>query len=244
MQSVKYLEGDMMNFGKTGFDPGHYAGQNAGPGTYREGDVMLKLGLMLQQKYGSFLTRTDGKDLSFPVRAAKAKTAGCNTLISLHTNAPEVAKGILVLSSIKRSEDEDMAEYIGKELAKAMGISFRGVRTKTSIHSPTQDYYGMIRNPVNQGIEHVFIIEHGSHWEMAVDTDKKLNAIVECYGRILDLIPKPMTIDAAIDSLEKLGIISDPAGTKADIMLGKVRPDRIKFLCIKFAEYLKKGEKI
>jgi hypothetical protein len=209
MQSVKYLEGDMMNFGKTGFDPGHYAGQNAGPGTYREGDVMLKLGLMLQQKYGSFLTRTDGKGLSFPVRAAKAKTAGCNTLISLHTNAPEVAKGILVLSSIKRSEDEDMAEYIGKELAKAMGISFRGIRTRTSIHSPTQDYYGMIRNPVNQGIEHVFIIEHGSHWEMAVDTDKKLSAIVECYGRILGLDARAAEIARNVGILFDNKIVTD-----------------------------------
>ena len=48
-----------------------------------------------------------------------------------------------------------------------------------------------------------------------------------------------MTITEAIDYLNTLGIISDPAGMKADIMLGKVRPDRIKFLCIKFAQYLK-----
>jgi N-acetylmuramoyl-L-alanine amidase len=173
-----------MNFGKVGFDPGHYAGQNAGPGTYREGDAMLKLGLMLQQK-GFFITRTDGKDLSFPVRAAKADTVGCNTLISLHTNAPEAAKGVIIFYSIKRPDDKVMAEYIGAALSQATGIKFRGAYTRPSKSYPTQDYYGMIRNPVNAGIEHVFIIEHGSHWEMAVDTERKLQAIAECYASLM-----------------------------------------------------------
>jgi hypothetical protein len=232
-----------MNFEKVGFDPGHFAGANVGPGTYREGDVMLKLGLMLQKKYGAFLTRTDGKDLSFPVRSAKAKTAGCNTLISLHTNAPEAARGIIIFYSMKHSEDKAMAEYIGQELSRASGISFRGANTRPSVSYPTQDYYGMIRNPVNQGIEHVFIIEHGSHWEMAVDTDKKLNAIVECYGRILGLIPKEMTIDMAIDHWTELGVISDPTGMKNDFVSGNIRPDRFKYFIIKSAKFLK-GEKI
>jgi hypothetical protein len=204
----------MMNFGKVGFDPGHYAGINSGPGTYREGDVMLKLGLMLQQK-SFFITRTDGKDLSFPVRSAKADTAGCNTLISLHTNAPEAAKGIIIFYSMKRPDDKAMAEYIGKELSKATGIVFREAKTRPSTTYPTQDYYGMIRNPINAGIEHVFIVEHGSHWEMAVDTEKKLNAIVECYSGIFGLKKAVYRKEGLTDIIEL-----DPMQLKAVKILG------------------------
>jgi N-acetylmuramoyl-L-alanine amidase len=223
-----------MNFGKVGFDPGHYAGVNAGPGTYREGDVMLKLGLMLQQK-GFFITRTDGKDLSFPVRTAKADTAGCNTLISLHTNAPKEAGGILIFYSMHRPGDKVMAEYIGQELSKATGIPFRAAKTRPSTTYPTQDYYGMIRNPVNAGIEHVFIIEHGSHWEMAVDTEKKLQAIADCYASILS--PK------ATETLQNVQILFDnKILTDRDKWLKKASSDSdVYWLIKKMADKLKKG---
>jgi hypothetical protein len=223
-----------MNFGKVGFDPGHYAGANAGPGVYREGDVMLKLGLMLQQK-GFFITRTDGKDLSFPVRAAKVNTAGCNTLISLHTNAPEGAKGILIFYSMKRPDDKAMAEYIGQELSKATGIPFRAAKTRPSATFPTQDYYGMIRNPINAGIEHVFIIEHGSHWEMAADTEKKLQAITDCYSKIFDV--KATEAQQSVNILFDNKILSDQ-----DKWLKKAASDSdVYWLIKKTAEFIKKG---
>ena len=57
---------------------------------------MLQLGLELQRAYGVFLTRADGKNIDLKERADKAKAAGCDTLISLHTNAPEAAKGIII----------------------------------------------------------------------------------------------------------------------------------------------------
>jgi hypothetical protein len=221
-----------MNFGKVGFDPGHYAGQNAGPGAYREGDVMLKLGLMLQQK-GFFITRTDGKDLSFPVRAAKA--AGCDTLISLHTNAPKEASGILIFYSMLRPDDKAMAEYIGQELSKATGIPFRGAKTRPSTSYPTQDYYGMIRNPINAGIEHVFIVEHGSHWEMAVDTEKKLQAIVDSYCKMFDV--------KVTEAQQNVNILFDnKILTDQDKWLKKAAGDSdVYWLIKKAAEFIKKG---
>jgi hypothetical protein len=221
-----------MNFGKVAFDPGHFAGHNIGPGTYREGDVMLKLGLMLQQK-GFFITRTDGRDLSFPVRAAKA--ANCNTLISLHTNAPEAAKGIIIFYSMHRPEDKTIAEYIGKELSKATGIQFRAAKTRPSTSFPTNDYYGMIRNPVNQGIEHVFIIEHGSHWEMAVDTEKKLSAIADCYSRIMS--PKVTETVSSVNLLFDNKIITD----KGKWLLKAYSDSDVYWLIKKMADKLKKG---
>jgi hypothetical protein len=199
----------MYNFGKVGFDPGHYKGQNIGPNGYREGDAMLRLGLKLQQKYGVFLTRKDDKDLSFQARAQLAKAAGCNTLISTHTNAPKEATGILVIYSMKHPEDKSMAQYIGEELAKAIGLKVRGIITKPGISFPSLDYYAMIRRPEALGIEHPFIVEHGCHWEMAVNTEDKLNKIVECYGRILRLVHEMTFEEAEHIIAEKAGI--DPA---------------------------------
>ncbi len=85
----------MYNFGKVGFDPGHHAGANVGPGTYREGDVMLQLGLMLCKAYGIFLTRTDGSNITLSERSRLAANAGINTLISLHTNAPRQQRALI-----------------------------------------------------------------------------------------------------------------------------------------------------
>lgn len=193
-----------MNFGIVGFDPGHFKGHNIGPGTYLEGDAMLALGLMLQQK-GFFITRTGPGDVSFPVRASRAKMSGCNTLISLHTNAPEAAKGIIIFYSVKRPADKELAEYIGQELSKATGINFRGAKTRPSETHPGNDYYGMIRNPVNEGIDHVFIIEHGSHWEMAAKLETNLKAICECYTRIFKATETLQNINVLFDN----GIIID-----------------------------------
>ena len=188
-----------MNFGKVGFDPGHFDGQNIGPNGYIEGNAMLRLGLKLRDKYGCFITRSDGEDVSFQARTALAKQAKINTLISLHTDYP--ADGVMVIYSLKRPGDKVMAEYIGKEIAKAMGVSFRKVWTRPSTTNPGNDYYGMIRQPVAAGIDHVFIVEHGSHKEMSVNTEAKLNAIVEAYGRILGINNN----DAYNKSIDALG---------------------------------------
>jgi N-acetylmuramoyl-L-alanine amidase len=232
----------MYNFGKVGFDPGHYAGANAGPGTYREGDVMLQLGLMLQKAYGCFLTRANGNDLVLLKRAKLAKEAGCNTLISLHTNAPEAAKGIIVFYSLAHPADRAIAEYIGQEISKAEGIPFRAAKTRPSDTRSDRDYYGMIRYPVDLGIEHPFIVEHGSHWEMAVNTQDKLLKITECYGRILG-VKKEMTVSEAIDIWVGVGagVVLDPAGMKKDFETGSFRPDRMKAFVIKSAQYIRKG---
>lgn len=173
-----------MNLGKVGFDPGHYAGANK-VGTYSEGDAMLKFGLALQKEYGVFLTRTDGKDIDLKQRAIKAKKAGCNTLISLHTNWPESATGIIIFYSVKRPQDKAIAEQLGQALSQATGLKFRGAKTRSYESDPNTDYYGVIRHGVAQGLDHVFIVEHGMHLEFAKDMDNKINALVRAYGAFL-----------------------------------------------------------
>jgi hypothetical protein len=176
-----------MNLGKVGFDPGHCAGHNAGPAGYYEGDVMLRFGLALQKSYDVFLTRTDSKDVDLKQRAIKTKQAGCDTFISLHTNAPKAAEGIIIFYSVKRPDDKAIAEQLGQALSQAAGLKFRGAHTRTFEKDKTQDYYGVIRHSIAQGIKHAFIVEHGSHWEFAVDTDKKIDACIKAYGQFLEV---------------------------------------------------------
>lgn len=175
-----------MNLGKVGFDPGHYAGANKA-GTYSEGDAMLKFGLALQKEYGVFLTRTDGKDIDLKQRAVLAKKAGCNALISLHTNWPEPATGIIIFYSVKRPQDKAIAELLGQELSQASGLKFRGAKTRSYESDPSTDYYGVIRHGISQGLDHVFIVEHGMHLEFAQDMNKKINVLVKAYGAFLEL---------------------------------------------------------
>lgn len=173
---------------KVAFDPGHYAKYNAGPPGYYEGDAMLQFGLALQREYGIYLTRTDGKNLDLKERADKAKAAGCDTLISLHTNAPEAAKGIIIFYSVQRPGDRVIAEALGQALAKATGLTFRGAKVRTYEKDPTTDYYGVIRHSIRHGLEHAFIVEHGSHWEFAVNMQMKIDACVKVYGEFLGVI--------------------------------------------------------
>lgn len=187
---------------KVAFDPGHYAKYNAGPPGYYEGDAMLQFGLALQKEYGVFLTRTDGKNLDLKERADKAKAAGCDTLISLHTNAPESAKGIIIFYSVQRPGDRVIAEALGQALAKAMGLIFRGAKVRTYQKDPTTDYYGVIRHSIRHGLEHAFIVEHGSHWEFAANMQAKIKACVKVYGEFLGLIKD-------LDWLEVLKLTTD-----------------------------------
>ncbi|MCK9520065.1 MAG: peptidoglycan-binding protein [Dehalococcoidia bacterium] len=169
---------------KIAFDPGHYKGANR-VGDYCEGDTMLLFGHALKRAYNIFLTRETGDNLTLKQRAVKAKD--CDTLISLHTNWPAEATGIIVFYSVQRPEDKAIAEKIGRELSRATGLQFRRAVTRSFKSDPGTDYYGIIRESVEQGIKHMFIVEHGSHLEFAADTEAKIRACVEAYGRLFDM---------------------------------------------------------
>ena len=177
----------MYRFNNIWFDPGHYAGANVDPRNphYSEGDVMLKLGLRLKQAFAERgikinLTREDGRNLTLVARGKKA--ANADLFISLHTDYP--ADDTLIFYSLSRLEDKAMAEHIGQTVARYLGVGFRGARTRASDLSTPQnprDYYGVIRNAVNSGAKHVFLLEHCGHAQMAVDTDEKIERIVQAY---------------------------------------------------------------
>lgn len=180
-----------MNWGKVVFDPGHGSGVNPGQNGYFEGDTMLTLGLMLKAK-GFDLTKEDGSDPSLSTRAKRAKELGANILISLHTDwvpsdNPQSTERTMVIYSLNRPSDKEIAEYLAREIAAALGIKKTKIWTReSSISTPEKpvDYYGIIRHAVKLGIDHVFIVEHCNHAQMSVDTANKLQIIADCYERI------------------------------------------------------------
>lgn len=218
----------MFNFGKVVFDPGHGTKINAGPNGYYEGDAMLKLGLMLKTK-GFELTKEDGSDLDLLVRVKKAKELGANTLISLHTDwvpsdNPQATEQTMVIYSLNRPGDKEIAEYLAKEIAAAIGISRIKIWTRHASYSTPQkpvDYYGILRHAVNLGIEHAFIVEHCNHAQMSIDTDAKLQRIADCYERIFKGTVTTKTPvnwkHIPIDELAKDGLINDPERLKNKI---------------------------
>lgn len=187
-----------MSFSNVGIDLGHYANANAGPVGYYEGNVMLDFGLALAKKYDVFLTRTTGKNLDLKQRGLLAKGAGCDAMISFHTNAPVKATGIVIYYPKSRPQDKAIADALGKELSLATGIKYDGAFTRTFSDGRT-DYYGIIRDGLKAGLRSVLIVEHGSHWEFSIDTQKKIDACVEVYGEIFGLRPKEMSF---LDALE------------------------------------------
>ena len=212
---------------KVVFDPGHYNGANVDSKypKYSEGTQMLNLGMMLRKEYGTPLTRTGSGDISFPTRVTRAKSHGAGYLLSIHTNYP--TEGVIVFYSYFRPQDRVLAEMIGREVAKALGIKFRLATTR--LNNQGFDYYGMIRQPFNQGMRPL-IIEHGSHAQLANDTQNKLEKIVKAYGNILNktiegvdnmalrLGDKGKAVEQLQQDLIKLGYDLSPWG--ADGILG------------------------
>ena len=168
---------------KVVFDPGHYNGANVDPKHpyYSEGTQMLNLGKMLRSAYNTPLTRTGTGDVNFPTRVARAKGHGAGYLLSIHSNYP--ADGVIIFYSYFRQQDKALAEQIGREIAKVLGIKFR--KATTRLNHEGFDYYGMIRQPFKAGMRPL-IIEHGSHAQLAYDTEDKLEKIVKAYGNILN----------------------------------------------------------
>ncbi|MDD3839744.1 MAG: SH3 domain-containing protein, partial [Clostridia bacterium] len=86
-----------------------------------------------------------------------------------------VAGGVTVFHSINRTADvgKNVADRLGRVVASAMGINFRGAKTRPSTERPGFDYYTVIDRAANHaGLEedstlyevpYVFLIERGFH---------------------------------------------------------------------------------
>ena len=120
------------------------------------------------------------------MQSRQNKKGRCNTLyfFPCTPNWPEQRQASSSFTSVKRPQDKAIAEQLGQALAQAAGLKFRGgAKTRSYESDPNTDYYGVIRHGVAQGLDHVFIVEHGMHLEFAKDMDNKINALVSHTGQ-------------------------------------------------------------
>lgn len=119
------------------FDPGATHVENGF--RFREADIVLRYGLALKDVFRAagvdvFMTRDDDADHA-PVgrRAAMAKQAGCDSLISLHVNDvdDDSAHGLEVL--YRDPAVRPQAQRLQDALVAATGLRDRGVRQRTDL---------------------------------------------------------------------------------------------------------------
>jgi N-acetylmuramoyl-L-alanine amidase len=106
---------------------------------FREADIALRYGLALKDTFRArgidvFMTRDDDSDHA-PVgkRAAMAKTAGCQALISLHLNDvdDDTANGIEVL--FRDESDKALAQKLQTALVKVTKLRDRRIKQRTDL---------------------------------------------------------------------------------------------------------------
>jgi hypothetical protein len=194
---------------------GHGDGENAIPSefaataalrAYREGTAMHKLADAISNATGIQNLRTEATDLSWKERALRAKAAGADLAVELHTNWSTNSAGkpnggvfvvIVAMHNPVHDTDaqKDMATQLFKPLAEAMGMTFQ-LRTKNGTGGG-HDWYSFINQCNVQGIPYPMIVEHGYHIDYASDEDKYRQLIVKRYREICEL-SMPGTITETI----------------------------------------------
>ncbi|QZY56727.1 N-acetylmuramoyl-L-alanine amidase [Crassaminicella profunda] len=161
-------------------DPGHGGKDRANKGhsgRYVEADGNLQFALYLRDYLNPYfhvvLTRDKDKTLSLTERGRMAK--GADMFLSVHSDAyTSNSSGVTIFDSVDL-KNEDIAKNIGKAVADAMGIPFRGSREKESSRHPGEDYYTVIDVAQDGGCPCVLLLERGFHSNPA-EEKKLLNA--------------------------------------------------------------------
>lgn len=119
------------------FDPGATHLENGF--LFKEADIALRYGLALKDVFRArgvevFLTRDDSMDHA-PVgtRAAMARNAGCNVLLSLHLNDfdDDAANGLEVL--FRDADDKLLAQKLQDALVKVTKMRDRKIKQRTDL---------------------------------------------------------------------------------------------------------------
>ena len=189
-------------------DPGHGKNDNKGVyPEYKEGTQMWKLAqyvIDLLKKYECEVKCTRPSIDDNPTVEERGRMAeGYDIFLSLHSNTPgsdskgtpayEKCTGTISFYSIKRPDDKQFATDLAKDVGNVMGIYSRGAKTKTKKNG--DDYYGVIRNAIEVGCKHAYIIEHGFHTNKHdcefLLNDDNLKKIAQCE---VDLMTKYYSI--------------------------------------------------
>jgi N-acetylmuramoyl-L-alanine amidase len=164
-------------------DPGHGRFGNKSPviPTYFEGTQMFILAYKLKEELEKYegievvVSRTKlEEDPTIFNRMKHAQRVKANMVLSLHSNAAsnEIANGSEIFYSVKNKGIKTFTDKFIEKVSNIMSHNNRG--SKTRMTSSGDDFYGIIRNAISNGISEVFIIEHGFHTNVK-DTQWLLN---------------------------------------------------------------------
>lgn len=119
------------------FDPG--ATHNEAGFLHQEAVIALKYGLSLKDTFRAmgvsvFMTRDDSTDHA-PVgaRAAAAKAAGCDVLISLHMNDVDDDSANGTETLFRDAKDRALAEKVQNAMVNITGLRNRGIKERTDL---------------------------------------------------------------------------------------------------------------
>lgn len=163
---------------KIGVDAGHGGRDriNRGPTGYVEADGNLQMAQLLKmilEGTGAFdviLTRTADTTVELRQRANLLADAGCELVISLHSNALNGAvRGTECFYSVDLPHDKEIAAKMSSRIAKSFGVPDRGAKAwAADIKSPgrsgatknnPEDHLAFIDQAQDRGIEHVLLLE-------------------------------------------------------------------------------------
>lgn len=184
-------------------DPGHGEGYNTvkyPDFTYSEGTRMYTYALMLERElvrrgYKVFLTRQSVEDdPTHQQRAQIAAKHNSDLLLSLHSNAKDNdpdKKGMVVVYSMA---DKTFLKPFGWAVAEAdagvMGNGVVDVFWSESKSYKGEDYFGILRWSVREGVKRAMIIEHGYHSNEEearfLSSDKNLERLARAEAKAVD----------------------------------------------------------
>lgn len=155
-------------------DPGHGGSDRANrgySGKYIEADGNLKIALGIRDYFKNsdkvkvYLTRDKDMTLSLTQRATIAARHKSDLFISIHSdaNANINIGGVTVFRSMYQPHNQTIGEQLGRAVANAMGISFRGCKIRRGEKYPNQDFYTVINKAYNYKIPYIFLLERGFH---------------------------------------------------------------------------------
>lgn len=142
---------------------------NVGPYDYVEADGNLMFALYLEEflekdeRFEVFNLRKKDVTLALSEGPIRAASWNANIYISIHSDAyNKTSSGVTVYESVDLN-NEVLADLIGRGIATAMDIPFRGVRYRESEKYPGEDYYTDIDKAEDLGVPYVFLLERGFH---------------------------------------------------------------------------------
>lgn len=209
-------------------DCGHYKNYNQSNvfKAYYEGNMTWKLGHYLKlelEKLGHTvgLTRSHhGNDL--PVYDRGIKSKGYDLFLSLHSNWVDNEKTDRVIIFTRAdSKQKSLAEKLGKEISKCMGISSKPqITTKTTLNGG--EYYGVLRGCKAVNVEGL-LIEHGFHSNLKTTKwlyeESNIKQLAKCEAKCIHdhynkITTKDLLVKVKVDELN----IRNGAGTSYKIV--------------------------